>query len=479
MKKLLSLIFALSLFLHTGLTLAQGITFNEGDINVQVSGETISGTVNAGKINALSGKKVTVGIKIFPSDATKEMVENGAAPIQTYENIVPGDAGGTANAPFSTTFSASDLDPKKNYPFAVTISIDGAVSVTKLGEINTGDGVVATQRKIDLDLGKKSYRLLAPIPGMSMLLDPDLCIEKKEQDPTTICDINDFINFVLKLLIGLAAVVLVVRLIIEGYVYMTTDVLFLKAGAKKTFFDALLGLVVALASYLILNTINPKLVENSLDVPTSTFGVEEDLAIAFARSSQDRGTLTPEQIKEMRVQYGNKWAAFKDHYIPARDRALPNISKGAKTLMTAQAFFEGFYPGSCSWRTNNPGNIGNFDCSIGSTSGYATLEEGIKKQYDHLSKIVNNANNSYLVGKRYTLPAVKDSGVWYPGVDINPYKGTLQHYLWVYAAGTRPPSGGVSYKGYNNYLSFILSFFKKEGIPITEDTTMSQIFFIK
>ncbi len=275
MKKLLSLIFALSLFLHTGLTLAQGITFNEGDINVQVSGETISGTVNAGKINALSGKKVTVGIKIFPSDATKEMVENGAAPIQTYENIVPGDAGGTANAPFSTTFSASDLDPKKNYPFAVTISIDGAVSVTKLGEINTGDGVVATQRKIDLDLGKKSYRLLAPIPGMSMLLDPDLCIEKKEQDPTTICDINDFINFVLKLLIGLAAVVLVVRLIIEGYVYMTTDVLFLKAGAKKTFFDALLGLVVALASYLILNTINPKLVENSLDVPTSTFEIDQ------------------------------------------------------------------------------------------------------------------------------------------------------------------------------------------------------------
>lgn len=120
----------------------------------------------------------------------------------------------------------------------------------------------------------RSYTLLAPLPGISKILDNDLCQEAQKTNPNEICDINQFINFILKFMIGLAAVVLIVRLIWDGYVYMTSDVPFLTAKAKGGFTNALIGLLVALSSYLILNTINPRLVKNDFSINQATFNVD-------------------------------------------------------------------------------------------------------------------------------------------------------------------------------------------------------------
>ncbi|MEK7227949.1 MAG: hypothetical protein AAB681_01170 [Patescibacteria group bacterium] len=142
---------------------------------------------------------------------------------------------------------------------------------------NTDKGVVVppTKKEVDDSFNRKSYRLLAPIPGMVALLDPELCQEQKITNPGQICDINAFLNFILKLIIGLAAVVLVVRLIIEGYSYMITDTPFKKAAAKGAFKEALIGLVIALSSYLILNTINPRLVNNDVTIGAAEFEVKQ------------------------------------------------------------------------------------------------------------------------------------------------------------------------------------------------------------
>lgn len=142
--------------------------------------------------------------------------------------------------------------------------------------VNTGKGYIVpeTGKEADNFFNKNSYRLLAPIPGMTALLDPELCKLKQQTNPGEICDVNAFLNFILSLIIGLASVVLVVRLIITGFGYMTTDLPLKKAKLKGDFREALIGLVVALSSYLILNTINPRLVNNNITIQSAEFEIK-------------------------------------------------------------------------------------------------------------------------------------------------------------------------------------------------------------
>ena len=67
-----------------------------------------------------------------------------------------------------------------------------------------------------------------------------------------------------------------------------------------------------------------------------------------------------------------------NEYIPALKRVLPNITKGMYLLMLTHTRVEGFYPGSKSYDTKNPGNVGNTD--DGKTNAFPTLEAGILAQ---------------------------------------------------------------------------------------------------
>ncbi|MCC7436798.1 L,D-transpeptidase [Candidatus Nomurabacteria bacterium] len=141
--------------------------------------------------------------------------------------------------------------------------------------VDTGKGYIIPEsgKARDDFFDKNSYRLLAPIPGMVALLDPALCQLEQTRNPGQICDINAFLNFLLSLAIGAAAVVLVVRIIISGYGYMVSDIPFVKAKLKGNFIEALIGLLVALSAYLILNTVNPKLVSNDVKIGVVEFEV--------------------------------------------------------------------------------------------------------------------------------------------------------------------------------------------------------------
>ncbi|HEY0980408.1 MAG TPA: hypothetical protein VGE18_03315 [Candidatus Paceibacterota bacterium] len=160
------------------------------------------------------------------------------------------------------------------YNIRETITFGGSKKVTD-GVFNSSGGYTpSTAENIQNDFEDRSYRLLAPFPGLSVFLDPDLCAERAAAGETgQMCDINDFLNLGFKLLIGAAAVLLVLRIMFEGYKYITTDIPALKTSAKSGLWDAVLGLVLALSSFLILNTINPKLVENTVNVARLEIGV--------------------------------------------------------------------------------------------------------------------------------------------------------------------------------------------------------------
>jgi hypothetical protein len=94
--------------------------------------------------------------------------------------------------------------------------------------------------------------------GQFIPLLPDLPIVNDGSNLPT------FINGIFRLTVGLAAILAVIMIVIGGFRYMMTESPFTMGDAKGQIADALIGLLIVLASILILRTINPELVQ--LDV---------------------------------------------------------------------------------------------------------------------------------------------------------------------------------------------------------------------
>lgn len=74
-------------------------------------------------------------------------------------------------------------------------------------------------------------------------------------------NINSFVPGAIKLGIGIAGALAVIFLMYGGVQYITTDSVANMGNAKDTIYNAIFGLLLAISSYAILYTINPKLVE--------------------------------------------------------------------------------------------------------------------------------------------------------------------------------------------------------------------------
>jgi cell wall-associated NlpC family hydrolase len=194
-----------------------------------------------------------------------------------------GISDGTAD---STTYPAGSyywrlkgLLPSTLYYFQATLTSSGGVSKSLVDSVNASNGSTITPGSAaqQADLNQRSYTLLSGFPGFTVLPDPDLCAQERAAGKAPqFCDINDVLNYAIKLLIGITGVVLVLRLMYEGYQYMVSDVPFLKASAKSGFFTALGGLLLAMTSFVILNTINPKLVSETVNVQPLAIDVGGD-----------------------------------------------------------------------------------------------------------------------------------------------------------------------------------------------------------
>lgn len=90
----------------------------------------------------------------------------------------------------------------------------------------------------------QAYEPLVGIPGI---------------DPNT--DFNSFISTLYALSISIAGLLAVIKIIIAGVKYMTTDLVPSKGNAKKDIEGALIGLLVVLSAVLILTVINPQLTD--------------------------------------------------------------------------------------------------------------------------------------------------------------------------------------------------------------------------
>lgn len=119
----------------------------------------------------------------------------------------------------------------------------------------TTTGTTATENK--------NYQLLAPLPCTD---NAQGCTDGllKTYDPTQNNNIAGYINMMIKLFIGICAVLAVIMIVMGGIEYMTSELPGMKSEGKDRIIHAILGLLLALGAWTLLNAINPHLFDADL-----------------------------------------------------------------------------------------------------------------------------------------------------------------------------------------------------------------------
>ncbi len=104
-----------------------------------------------------------------------------------------------------------------------------------------------TTQKTTAPSSKKSYTSLTDIPGLT-------------QNGTN-SNMLATLQFIFKWGIAVAVLLAILMTIIGGVQYMTTDAMFAKEEGKHKIQSAIMGLLLALSAWIILYTINPRILE--------------------------------------------------------------------------------------------------------------------------------------------------------------------------------------------------------------------------
>lgn len=93
-------------------------------------------------------------------------------------------------------------------------------------------------------------------PNAVCLLQPDIGVGLGEKESS----LGNYLSILFKTLIGLAGGISVLLIVVGGLQYILSEVPGIKSSGKERISNALIGLILALSAWLILNTINPDLI---------------------------------------------------------------------------------------------------------------------------------------------------------------------------------------------------------------------------
>lgn len=164
-----------------------------------------------------------------------------------------------------------------------------------------------------------------------------------------------------------------------------------------------------------------------------------------------------------------------NEYIPVAEKVFENDPRGLFLLALIMAQKEGYKKGTRSYRTNNPGNIGNVDS--GANNSIATLEDGIKLQRSYILRVASGQHKAFplnkVVSKKpFYSKEIAENPKVYAGMDPWTYgyrflyTGELRQFVKLYSTGARNGNG---------YVNMIMSFFKNHGFTVKPDTKLSDI----
>jgi hypothetical protein len=185
-----------------------------------------------------------------------------------------------------------------------------------------------------------------------------------------------------------------------------------------------------------------------------------------------KGSTYPDEAinNEQRITFSKEMI---NEYIPCIEKM--GLPKGLKLLCVIMAHKEGYYKGTRSYRTNNPGNIGNTDS--GSNSKLPNLQSGINAQVKYITRIINAQHPAYPMNKRVLIKPFYSKEIaenqktyggkspYLAGYDFK-FTGQLDQFVKIYSTGARNGNG---------YLSMIISFFKNHGIELMPESKLQDI----
>ena len=128
-----------------------------------------------------------------------------------------------------------------------------------------------------------TYTLLAPLPGMG---------NNNTFNPATTGALGNYLNIMLKLFIGICAVLAVIMMVLGGIEYMTSELPGMKEAGKSRITNAIFGLVLALLAWTLLYTINPNLLKSDLNIPNADLTVAGNNSI-YVKPAADSVRCTP------------------------------------------------------------------------------------------------------------------------------------------------------------------------------------------
>lgn len=153
--------------------------------------------------------------------------------------------------------SGNNIEPSTSYNWFITkpdgtIVGQGSVTTGSYQNIPGSNQVTVTPGSVSGCVeGSGEYCLLEPLP----IGNNGQILDKIDPDQS----FGTYLNTIVKILIGIVGVLAVVVIVLGGIQYMTTDAFSRKEGGKEMITRSIFGLLIALGSVLLLNTINPQL----------------------------------------------------------------------------------------------------------------------------------------------------------------------------------------------------------------------------
>lgn len=146
--------------------------------------------------------------------------------------------------------------------FGTSCTQDSSTQLVSISNINANPGNVIAD--------EFSTEPLAPLPGFT-------------GDPGLGEWLQNFFTFMI-VVAGILALITIIR---GGIVYATTDAFSKKQDGKTYIINAIVGLILALGAWVILNTINPNLASNlGISIPTATLTIDQAAFVDYESQVQ-------------------------------------------------------------------------------------------------------------------------------------------------------------------------------------------------
>ena len=171
-------------------------------------------------------------------------------------------------------------------------------------EVDAFDAPLTDEEGDTTAASDNTYTLLAPLPiqgngdlTTSINIGPN-------DGPGGNFDFGDYINGLLTFAIGIAGALAVVMIVVGGIQYMSTDNFGEKMQGKEHIKNSLGGLILLIGAYMILNTINPNLVDFNFSI--EKVSIEADPIFILEHSDENAAPVAGKECNG-KYEVGSSW----------------------------------------------------------------------------------------------------------------------------------------------------------------------------